>query len=107
MSPRCVFVLARACLSGVPHARSWPSQVKVDGAWGPFMRCNPLPFPGFTDMLHVDTRHWGCFPWHGALARRRRHVCVRDVAKTVGGVAVGVAGWQGSAWIARGLRGTR
>jgi len=39
--------------------------VVLDGKWGPFMRCNPLPFPGYQDRVHVDTLHWGCFPWHG------------------------------------------
>jgi hypothetical protein len=39
--------------------------VVVDGKYGPFMRCNPLQFPGNADRAHVDTRAWGCFPWHG------------------------------------------
>eukprot|EP00037_Helgoeca_nana_P009992 m.87625 g.87625 ORF g.87625 m.87625 type:complete len:350 (+) comp19942_c0_seq4:5092-6141(+) len=39
--------------------------VETNGKYGPFMRCNPLQFPGNTDMMHVDTRSWGCFPWHG------------------------------------------
>ena len=39
--------------------------VEVDGKWGPYMRCNPLQFPGNLDVEHVDTRAWGCFPWHG------------------------------------------
>ena len=39
--------------------------LEVDGKWGPFFRCNPLPFYNPTDGQHVDTKHWGCFPWHG------------------------------------------
>jgi hypothetical protein len=39
--------------------------VEMDGRWGPFMRCNPLPFYNPTDSDHVDTLNWGCFPWHG------------------------------------------
>jgi hypothetical protein len=31
------------------------------------MRCNPLQFPGNTDMMHVDTRSWGCFPWRKSI----------------------------------------
>ena len=40
--------------------------VDVDGKYGPFMRCNPLPFPEYQSSHSlVDTRNWGCFPWHG------------------------------------------
>jgi hypothetical protein len=39
--------------------------LEVDGKWGPFFRCNPLPFYNPTDGQHIDTKHWGCFPWHG------------------------------------------
>ena len=43
--------------------------VEIDQKWGPYLRCNPLPFyhgaDGPTDDAHVDTRHFGCFPWHG------------------------------------------
>jgi hypothetical protein len=44
--------------------------VDVDGKYGPFMRCNPLPFPEHQDShTLVDTKHWGCFPWHGRAPR--------------------------------------
>jgi hypothetical protein len=40
--------------------------VDVDGKYGPFMHCNPLPFPEHQSSRSlVDTRHCGCFPWHG------------------------------------------
>jgi hypothetical protein len=39
--------------------------LEMDGRWGPFLRCNPLPFYNPTDGVHVDTKNWGCFPWHG------------------------------------------
>ena len=43
--------------------------VEWDQKWGPFERCNPLPFyhgnGHETEIAHVDTRNWGCFPWHG------------------------------------------
>jgi hypothetical protein len=53
-----------ACFLGVqPVVRRF--LVEMDGKWGPFMRCNPLPFYNPTDSVHVDTKNWGCFPWHG------------------------------------------
>jgi hypothetical protein len=40
--------------------------LEMDGKWGPFFRCNPMPFANNPDDgVHVDTKHWGCYPWHG------------------------------------------
>lgn len=38
-------------------------EIEWDQAWGPYFRCNPMPFP--TNDALVDTLHWGCYPWHG------------------------------------------
>ena len=37
--------------------------VDVDGKYGPFMRCNPMPFPTLNAVSNtelVDTTQWGC-----------------------------------------------